>query len=271
MLRSLWVAKTGLDSQQTQLDVISNNLANVSTTAYKRQRPVFQDLVYQQLRANGLYQDIDSILPIGLEAGSGSRVAATQRIFGAGAMTQTSGQLDMAITGNGFFEVQNPVTGELFYTRAGNFTLSPIPSGGGFSNITTAAGFLVKGLNGPLQIPQGTSTIMVGSDGVVSVYVNGKTDAPIKIGQIAVYTFSNPAGLAGASDGQYSITQASGERLGGVPQAGGSGAILQSYLEQSNVNVAEELVALIAAQRSYEITAKSITASDQMLQKLGQM
>jgi len=272
MLTSLWVAKTGLDSQQTQLDIISNNLANVSTTAYKRQRPVFQDLVYQQLRANGLYQDAQSILPVGLEVGTGSRVAATQRIFAMGAMTQTSNPLDMAITGEGFYAVQNPVTREIFYTRAGNFTLSPDPYGSGSSTITTGTGFLVLGQNdSPIQIPNGATTIMVGADGTVSVYEGGNTAEPKIQGQVAVYTFSNPAGLAGASDGQYSITQASGDRVGGVAQSGGSGSILQSYIEQSNVNVAEELVALIAAQRAYEITAKSVTASDQMLQRLGQM
>lgn len=272
MLRSLWVAKTGLDAQQTQLDIISNNLANVSTTAYKRQRPVFQDLVYQQLRANGLYQDAESILPVGLEVGSGSRVAATQRIFALGATTQTSNPLDMAITGEGFFAVQNPVTKEIFYTRAGNFTLSPDPSGSNNSNITTGTGFLVLDQNdSPIQIPHDASTIMVGADGTVSVYEAGNTAQPINRGKVAVYTFANPAGLAGASDGQYSVTQASGDRIGGVAQSGGAGAILQSYIEQSNVNVAEELVSLIAAQRAYEITAKSVTASDQMLQRLGQM
>jgi len=272
MLRSLWVAKTGLDTQQTQLDVITNNLANVSTTAFKRQRPVFQDLMYQQLRASGLYQDDNSILPIGLEAGAGARVSATQRIFSLGAMNQTSNPLDMAITGEGFFAVQNPVSKEIFYTRAGNFTLSPDSFGSGNSNITTGTGFLVLGQNDtPIQIPHGASTIMVGSDGTVSVYEEGKTSDAKKLGQIAVYTFSNPAGLGGASDGQYTITPASGERLGGIAQSGGSGSILQSYVEQSNVNVAEELVSLIAAQRAYEITAKSVTASDQMLQKLGQL
>lgn len=274
MLRSLWVAKTGLDSQQTQLDVISNNLANVSTTAYKRQRPVFQDLVYQQLRANGLYQDSQTILPVGLEVGSGARVAATQRSFALGAMTQTSNPLDLAITGEGFFAVQNPSSGEVFYTRAGNFTLSP--SSSGYSHITTSAGFNVLSNQGqPLEIPSDATTIMVGADGALSVYRAGDTSAPWTAGggpqQIAVWTFSNQAGLAGASDGLYAVTEASGAPLGGTARSAGSGAILQSYIEQSNVNVAEELVSLIAAQRAYEITAKSVTASDQMLQRLGQM
>lgn len=274
MMRSLWVAKTGLDSQQTQLDVITNNLANVSTTAYKRQRPVFQDLVYQQLRANGLYQDAQTILPVGLEVGSGARIAATQRSFALGAMTQTSNPLDMAITGDGFFAVQNPTNGEVFYTRAGNFTLSP--SSGGSSHITTSAGFSLLSNHGqPLEVPSDATTIMVGADGALSVYRAGDTSTPWTAGgapqQIGVWTFSNQAGLAGASDGLYAVTPASGDAIGGTARSGGSGAILQSYIEQSNVNVAEELVSLIAAQRAYEITAKSVTASDQMLQRLGQM
>jgi len=272
MLRSLWVAKTGLDTQQTQLDVITNNLANVSTTAYKRQRPVFADLVYQQQRASGLYQDDNSIVPIGLELGAGARISATQIIFALGAMNQTSNPLDLAITGAGFFAVKNPMTGGVFYTRAGNFTLSPDPSNPGNSFIATGNGFQVLDNNDqPISVPTNASTIMIGSDGVTSVYLGGATSTPVIKGQIAVWTFSNPAGLAGASDGQYAITQASGSRIGGLAQSGSSGAILQSYVEQSNVNVAEELVSLIAAQRSYEITAKSVTASDQMLQKLGQM
>jgi flagellar basal-body rod protein FlgG len=276
MLRSLWVAKTGLDSQQTQLDVITNNLANVSTTAYKRQRPVFQDLVYQQVRESGLYQNAQSVLPVGLELGSGSRVAATQRSFALGALTQTSNPLDLAITGDGFFQVNDPsgVTpnGGPFYTRAGNFTLMPL-TGTNNSFLATGGGLAVQQPGGGnIEIPKEATTIMIGNDGQVSVYVGGDTTNAIPCGQIGIYTFANNAGLAAASDGLYTVTPGSGPvNNAGFAGQGGAGSIMQSYIEQSNVNVAEELVSLIAAQRAYEITAKSVTASDQMLQRLGQM
>lgn len=265
MLRSLWVAKTGLDAQQSNLDAISNNLANVSTTAFKRVRPVFEDLIYQNLREVGLKDDMDTYLPAGLQAGNGSRISATQRINSPGAMLQSQNPLDMAIAGNGYFQVQMN-RDEIAYTRAGNFMKNQL------GEIVTSAGLPVLGVNGsPIVIPGNTTAVVVGSDGVVSGYINGDTASPQTLGQIAVYSFVNPAGLAAGSGGLYSETVASGSPMGPYPQQEGNGSITQYYTEQSNVNVAEELVTLIAAQRAYEITAKSVSASDQILQKLGQL
>lgn len=266
MMRSLWVAKTGLDAQQTNLDVISNNLANISTTAYKRTRPVFEDLVYQNLRVAGLYEDADTIIPTGLQVGNGSRIAATQRINTAGAMVQSQNPLDMAITGEGFFQVDLG-DGTVAYTRAGNFVR------GDDGSIQTASGLPVLSVSGSkLMLPSNISSLLVGGDGNVSAYLSGNTATPYQIGQVAVYSFVNPAGLASGGGGLYTQTMSSGDPQGtGEPGQNGVGGIAQYYTEQSNVNVAEELVSLIAAQRAYEITAKSVTASDQMLQKLGQL
>jgi flagellar basal-body rod protein FlgG len=281
MLRSLWVAKSGLDAQQTQLDVISNNLANVSTTAYKKQRPVFEDLVYQQLRPSGSNQDANNVVPVGLETGNGSAVSATQRVFSIGSMNNTSNPLDMAISGEGFFQVKNPNApynspaygSPNFYTRTGTFTLNPNLAPAGQAALSTSSGMEVLDVNGqPIYIPSNATTITVSNDGKLSYYVNGSTTSPTQISQIGVWTFQNPAGLASSGNGLYNVTLASGPpSTSGIPQQNASGSVMQGYQEQSNVNVAEELVSLIAAQRAYEISAKSITASDQILQKLGQM
>jgi len=270
MLRSLWVAKTGLDAQQTSLDTISNNLANVSTTAYKRVRPIFEDLIYQNLRSPGLNEESGSFLPAGLQAGNGSRVSATQRINSAGSLLQSQNPLDMAINGNGYFAVTT--TGGVGYTRAGNFMRNDqglvVTSNGnvvlGQSNIGSA------NPTGGIQIPSNATSVVVGTDGTVSYYV-ADTTAPTVVDKIAVVNFVNPAGLATAGGGIYFETQSSGAPQVGVAGQNGFGSISQYYTEQSNVNVAEELVSLIAAQRAYEITAKSVTASDQILQKLGQL
>jgi flagellar basal-body rod protein FlgG len=281
MLRSLWVAKSGLDAQQTQLDVISNNLANVSTTAYKKQRAMFQDLVYQQLRPSGSNEDANTLVPVGLETGNGSAVTATQRLFAIGSLNHTSNPLDLAISGDGFFQVKNPQApvnspaygSPNFYTRNGSFTLNPSVAPSGQSALSTSTGQEVLDVNGqPIYIPSNATTITIGSDGKLSYYVNGSTTAATQVSQIGVWTFQNSAGLASNGDGLYNVTQASGPpSTTGIPQQNASGSIMQSYLEQSNVNVAEELVSLISAQRAYEVSAKAITASDQILQKLGTM
>ena len=274
MLRSLWTAKTGMDAQQTNLDTISNNLANVSTTAYKRVRPVFEDLLYQNLRSPGLMEDSSGdYLPTGLQAGNGSRISASQRINSAGSLLQSQNPLDMAISGNGFFVV---ATGNgTAYTRAGNFMRNDK------GQIVTSAGNVVVGQNsigsksGSLNaagivIPSNATAVVIGNDGTVSYYGASTTD-PIVAGHIAMANFVNPAGLSTGGGGLYFETASSGEPQIGVPGVDGFGAVSQYYTEQSNVNVAEELVSLIAAQRAYEITAKSVSASDQILQKLGQL
>lgn len=271
MLRSLWVAKTGMDAQQSNLDTISNNLANVSTTAYKRVRPIFEDLLYQNIRAPGMNEDSSSYVPAGLQAGNGARIAATQRMNSAGALVQSQNPLDMAINGNGYFAVSTP-TG-VAYTRAGNFMRNDK------GQIVTATGNVLLGQSSissgnanaaGIVIPSKATTVAIGSDGTVSYNLADAT-APTQADQIAMINFVNPTGLASAGGGLYYETMSSGEAQIGVAGKDGFGSITQYYTEQSNVNVAEELVSLIAAQRAYEITAKSVSASDQILQKLGQL
>jgi flagellar basal-body rod protein FlgG len=271
MLRSLWVAKTGMDAQQANLDSISNNLANVSTTAYKRVRPIFEDLLYQNIRAPGMNEDSTSYVPAGLQAGNGARIAATQRINNAGSLVQSQNPLDMAINGNGYFAVST--SNGVAYTRAGNFMRNDkgqiVTSSGnvllGQSSISSAS----AGSAG-IVIPSKATTFAIGNDGTVSYNLVDST-APTQADQIAMVNFVNPTGLASAGGGLYYETMSSGEAQVGVAGKDGMGTITQFYTEQSNVNVAEELVSLIAAQRAYEITAKSVSASDQMLQKLGQL
>jgi len=276
MLRSLWTAKTGLDAQQTSLDTISNNLANVSTTAYKRERPIFEDLLYQNIRSAGLTENSgtsalgdETFVPAGLQAGNGSRIVATQRVNSAGSLLQSSNPLDMAINGNGYFAVQ---TGNgTAYTRAGNFMRSQA------QNIVTPSGStLLDNTGGAIKIPGTATDIVIGTDGTVTYYVGVNTPAVVNPNKIAMVNFTNPAGLSSVGGGLYFPTASSGAPISVPPgQSGagqpGYGSISQYYTEQSNVNVAEELVSLIAAQRAYEITAKSVSASDQILQKLGQL
>jgi flagellar basal-body rod protein FlgG len=271
MLRSLWIAKTGMDAQQTSLDTISNNLANVSTTAYKRVRPIFEDLLYQNIRSPGLNEDSGSYVPAGLQAGNGARIAATQRINSAGSLVQSQNPLDMAINGNGYFAVST--ANGVAYTRAGNFMRNDK------GQIVTASGNVLLGQSSVtsasasspgIVIPSKATSVAIGSDGTVSYNLADST-APSQADQIAMVNFVNPTGLAAAGGGLYYETMSSGEAQVGVAGKEGFGFISQYYTEQSNVNVAEELVSLIAAQRAYEITAKSVSASDQMLQKLGQL
>ena len=268
MLRSLWISKTGLDAQQSNLDTISNNLANVSTTAFKRVRPIFEDLMYQNLREPGLLSNSGDPMPLGLQAGNGSHVASTQRIHTAGAMVHSDNPLDMGISGNGFFVVDMGsmgTQGTMGYTRSGNFMRD---INGYVVNSNNQR--LIKDGGGYIQIEDGATSIQISSDGSVSYY-KGNTITPISAGRIMVVNFVNPNGLSSSGAGIYTQTPASGSPISGVPGQNGMGSVTQYYTEQSNVNVAEELVTLIAAQRAYEITAKSVSASDQMLQKLGQL
>lgn len=260
MLRSLDIAKTGLEAQQTQLDAITHNLANVGTNGYKRSRAVFEDLMYQNLRQAGGPTTQETQLPTGLQLGSGVRAVATSRNFSQGALTQTGNQLDLAINGQGFFQVQMP-DGSTAYTRDGSFQVD-------------AQGQLVTSAGYPLQpgltVPGTAQSVTIGKDGTVSVVLPGAT-APQQLGQLQLASFVNPAGLDPRGGNLFTETAASGTAQTGNPGANGLGVLNQGCVEASNVNVVEELVTMIQTQRSYEINSKAIQTSDQMLQRLTQL
>jgi len=260
MIRSLWVAKTGLEAQQTNVDVISNNLANVSTNGFKRQRPVFEDLLYQTLRQPGAQSTQQTQVPSGLQLGTGVRPVATARIFTNGNLQNTGNPLDLAVNGRGFFQVTLP-DGSVSYTRDGAFQLD------NQGQVVTSNGYP---LQPTITIPPNALTITVGSDGTVSVLAAGAT-APTQVGQIQLANFINPAGLQARGENLFLETAASGTAQTNVPGTNGLGGLSQGFVETSNVNVTEELVNLITAQRAFEINSRSIQSSDQMLQRLGQL
>ena len=260
MINSLFISKTGMEAQQTQLDVISNNLANVSTTGFKRANAVFNDLMYQNLRQVGANSTEQSQLPTGLQLGLGVRTVATSRSFAQGSLQQTSNQFDLAIKGNGFFQVTLP-DGTNGYTRDGSFQVDAQ------GRLVTSGGLPVA--NG-ITVPANATSVSVSGDGTVSATLSG-TPAPQQIGAIALANFINPAGLEPRGDNLYAETAASGQPQGGTAGANGLGAIAQGFLETSNVNVVQELVSMIQTQRAYEMNSKAIQTSDQMLQKLGQL
>jgi flagellar basal-body rod protein FlgG len=260
MINSLWISKTGMEAQQTQLDVISHNLANVSTTGFKRATAVFEDLMYQNLRQVGANSTEQSQLPTGLQLGLGVRTVATSRSFTQGSMQQTNNQLDLAIKGNGFFQVTQP-DGTLGYTRDGSFQVDAQ------GRLVTAGGLPVA--NG-ITVPTGATNVSIATDGSVSATLSGQS-APQTIGTLALANFINPAGLEPRGDNLYSETAASGQPTGGTAGTNGLGTVMQGFLETSNVNVVQELVSMIQTQRAYEMNSKAIQSSDQMLQKLGQL
>lgn len=260
MIRSLWISKTGLDAQQTQMDVISNNLANVSTSGFKRSRAIFEDLLYQTLREPGAQSSQQTQIPSGLQLGTGVRPIATERIHTQGNLQLTNNALDVAIQGRGFFQIQMP-DGSTAYTRDGSFQRDSQ------GQLVTSSGFLVQPA---ITIPADVTSITIGRDGVVSVTQPGVA-TPIQVGNLQLATFINPAGLKSLGENLYSETAASGTPNTTVPGTNGSGLINQNYVETSNVNVVEEMVNMIQTQRAYEINSKSITTSDQMLQRLVQM
>ncbi len=260
MIRSLWIAKTGMDVQQTNIDVVSNNLANVSTNGFKRSRPVFEDLIYQTLRPAGGQTSQQSQLPNGLQLGTGARTVATSRIFTQGNIQRTAGRLVVAISRDGFFQIQLP-DGSTGYTRDGSFRLD------NQGQVVTSQGYPV--ISFP-TIPQGTEDITIGGDGTVSLRQAGSS-AVTNAGQIQLASFINNAGLDSRGENLYKETTASGTPSTGTPGLGGLGLVQQRYVETSNVNVTEELINMIQAQRAFEINSRSIQASDQMLQKLSQL
>ena len=260
MIRSLWIAKTGLDAQQTSMDVITNNLANVSTNGFKRSRPVFEDLLYQTMRQPGAASSQTTTIPSGLMLGTGVRAVATEHIFVQGTVQQTSNPLDIAIQGNGFFQVQMP-DGTLSYSRDGSFTKDAN------GQIVTANGYP---LSPPITIPANALSISISRDGIVSITQPGST-ATTQVGTIQLASFINNGGLQSSGQNLFVETASSGTPTPNTPGTNGTGLLNQGYVETSNVNVAEELVNMIVAQRGYEMNSKAITTSDQMLSRLTQL
>lgn len=260
MIRSLWIARTGMDAQQTQMDVIANNLANVSTNGFKRARAVFEDLLYQTLRQPGAQSSQQTQIPAGLQLGTGVRPISTARIHVQGALQQTGNDLDMAINGAGFFSVLLP-DGTTAYTRDGSFQKD------NQGQIVTSSGYP---LQPSITIPSTATSVTIGSDGVVSVIQAGST-AAVQVGTVQVVTFANVGGLQSIGENLYLETASSGSPTPNTPGSNGAGVLNQRYVETSNVNVAEELISMIQTQRAYELNSKSVSTSDQMLARLSQL
>lgn len=260
MIRSLWIARTGLDAQQTQLDVIANNLANVSTNGFKRGRAVFEDLLYQTIRQPGAQSSQQTQIPAGLQIGTGARPVTTARIHTQGNLQQTGNGLDVAINGPGFFQITLP-DGTIAYTRDGSFQKDN-------------QGQIVNSNGYPLQpavtIPADTISMTISNDGVVSVVQAGSNTAT-QVGTIQVATFINPGGLQSIGENLYLETASSGAPTPNTPGLNGAGVLNQFYVETSNVNVAEELVSMIQTQRAYELNSKVVSTSDAMLGRLTQL
>jgi flagellar basal-body rod protein FlgG len=260
MMRSLWISKTGMEAQQTQLDVVSHNLANVGTNGYKRAHAVFEDLMYQTLRQSGANSSEQTQLPTGLQVGLGVRTVATSRQFSQGNLQQSSNAMDLAVKGNGFFQIQMP-DGTTAYTRDGSFQVSST------GQMVTNNGYT---LQPGITIPANAQSVTVGADGTVSAALPGQTD-PQVLGQLQLAAFINPAGLEPRGQNLFTETAASGTASPAAPGSNGLGEIAQGFVETSNVNVVEELVAMIQTQRAYELNSKAIQTSDQMLQRLSQL
>lgn len=260
MIRSLWIARTGMDAHQTQLDVITNNLANVSTNGFKRARAVFEDMLYQTLRQPGALNTQQNTIPSGLQIGTGVRPVATERIHTQGNIQQTGGTLDVAIQGEGFFQIQMP-DGTLSYTRDGAFQKDAQ------GVMVTSSGFPVQP---QITIPADAVSVTIGRDGVVSVLQAGQ-NAPTQIGQLQLATFVNTGGLQSVGENLFVETASSGTPTPNTPGTNGAGLLNQGFVETSNVNVVEELVNMIQTQRAYEINSRAIQTSDQMLARLTQL
>jgi len=255
MFSSLWIAKTGLDAQQTQMDVISNNLANASTTGFKTSRASFQDLMYQNEGQPGSQTTEQTQSPTGLLLGTGVKVVGSEKLFTQGAITQTGNSLDVAIQGNGFIQVSLP-DGTVAYTRDGSLhedSTGQVVTGDGYPLVPS------------ITLPANVNSVTIGTDGTVSVTSNGST-TPTQVGVVQLANFVNPAGLQPMGQNLYLETQSSGTAQTGQPGINGMGTLAQGSLESSNTNVVEEMVNMIQAQRTYEMNSKSISAVDDMLQ-----
>jgi len=257
---AMHIARTGLEAQDTRMRVIAHNLANVGTTGFKRDRASFETLAYQDERVAGTQSSDETKYAIGLNLGTGVKVQGTSRIETQGALNTTGNALDLAIDGDGYFQVQLP-GGQTAYTRAGNFSRSAE------GQLVTAQGYVVQP---SITIPQDATNITVGNDGTVSVTIAGQTD-PTVVGQLTLASFANPAGLQATGDNYLTETAASGTPQVGAAGADGRGKIQQGMLEGSNVNVVEELVDMIECQRAYEVNSKMISAVDEMLKNANQM
>ncbi len=255
MSSALWIAKTGLEAQQTRMASISNNLANASTTGFKRDRAVFTDLIYQNIVQVGAQSSADTINPSGLNLGTGVRTVATEKLFTQGNIVQTGNATDLAIQGRGFFQVLMP-DGTSSYTRDG--TLQKDDAG----QLVTSMGYKIEPA---ITIPDDALSVSISSDGVVSVVEQGAT-SPSEVGTIQLADFVNPTGLQAVGNNLYIESGASGSPQTGTPGLNGLGTLIQSSLEGSNVNTVEELVNMIETQRAYEMNSKAISTADQMLQ-----
>lgn len=255
MTSALWNSKTGLDAQQTRMTVISNNLANANTTGFKRDRAVFEDLIYQNIRQPGAQSSQDTQLPTGLQLGTGVRVVATEKLFTQGNVSQTDAPLDVAVQGRGFFEIQLP-DGTSGYTRDGSFTLDSQ------GQIVNSSGYV---LQPSITIPASVTSITIGVDGTVSTLTAGDS-SPTQVGNIQLVDFVNETGLQPRGENLYLETASSGSPTPGTPGQSGLGTLIQGSLETSNVNVVEELVNMIETQRTYEVNSRAIETADSMLQ-----
>lgn len=257
--RALWVAKSGLDAQQTRMAVISNNLANVNTTGFKRGRAVFEDLMYQNIRQVGAQSTQNTQLPTGFQLGTGVRTVATEKLHTQGNVQQTENALDVAINGRGFLQILTP-NGDINYTRDGSLKLDST------GQLVTAGGLT---LNPTITVPADALSITIGTDGTVSALQPGNA-TPTQLGQIQTANFINPTGLEAVGENLYRESAASGAPIVGTPGQGEFGTLNQGALETSNVNVVEELVNMIETQRAYEMNSKAISTTDQMLSFLTQ-
>jgi flagellar basal-body rod protein FlgG len=260
MMQSLAVVRTGLEGEQTNMDVIANNLANINTTGFKKMRPVFADLLYQDQTQAGGFTSQATNYPSGLQQGTGANVIATEPVVTQGSLEQTGNALDLALNGQGYFQILQP-NGQVAYTRDGSLQISAQ------GQIVTAQGYL---LQPPITIPRGAQSITIGTDGTVSVQMQGQAQ-PSQIGLIQLANFINPAGLQNTGDNLAIQTQASGAPVTGQPSQNGLGTVAQGYVEGSNVSVVDEMIDMIATQRAYELNTQAAKNVDQMLSYLTQV
>ncbi len=255
MIRALWTASSGMEAQQINMDVIANNLANVNSVGFKKSRADFQDILYQTARVAGASTADGGEVPTGIQVGLGSKVAAVQKIFTVGDMQNTGNELDLAIEGDGFFQILLP-NGETAYTRAGSFKKDSV------GRVVTSDGYP---LFPEIVIPTNATKVSIGEGGGVEVFLDGQA-APTQVGTIELARFSNPAGLSNLGRNLFAETVSSGAPTTGVPSVDGMGMLSQGFLEGSNVSVMEEMVNMIAGQRAYEVNSKAIKTADEMLQ-----
>jgi flagellar basal-body rod protein FlgG len=259
MMQSLAVVRTGLEGEQTKMDLISNNLANINTTGFKKMRPIFQDLLYQNQTQAGGFTSQATNYPSGLQEGTGANVVATEPVVTQGSLEQTGNSLDVAINGAGYFQILQP-SGQIAYTRDGSFQTSST------GQVVTALG---SQLQPPITIPRGALSVTIGQDGTVSVTLQNQAQ-PSQVGVIQLANFVNPAGLQNIGNNLAIQTQASGAPITGQPMQNGLGTIAQGYLEGSNVSVVDEMIDMIATQRAYELNTEAAKGVDQMLNYLTQ-